>query len=138
MKYLSLVYLLIISHVSFSQNEIRVTIKNIDPQSGSIRVGLFSNEKDFLKNAIEGKVVKVTGREAEVVFNNLENGDYAVSIIHDENENGELDTNFIGIPTEGFAFGNNAMGTFGPPSFEKSKVTLKGAPVYQNISMKYM
>lgn len=138
MKHLILFFFFTITQLAFGQNEIRVTIHNISPQSGSIRVGLFTNEKDFLKNAIEGKVVKVTGKEAQVVFENLADGEYAVSIIHDENENGKLDTNFIGLPTEGFAFGNNAMGTFGPPSFDKSKVDLKGSPVDQKIKMKYM
>ena len=43
----------------------------------------------------------------------------------------------VGIPKEGFAFGNNAMGTFGPPSFDKAKVTLKSNTEKQLIEMKY-
>lgn len=115
-----------------------VNVNNIKSQKGSIRVGLFSNEKDFLKNAVEGKVVKISGGEMTIVFENLKPGDYALSVIHDENENGELDSNAIGIPKEGFAFGNNSMGTFGPPSFEKAKVEVRDQPVKQVIKLKYM
>ena len=40
---------------------------------------------------------------------------------HDENGNGKLDTNFLGIPSEGVAASNDAKGTMGPPSYEKAK-----------------
>jgi uncharacterized protein (DUF2141 family) len=114
----------IISSVLFAQNKLEVTVRNIKEAKGTIRVGLFTSEKDFLKKAAEGKVVKANAKEITVVFENLKSGDYAVSVIHDENENGELDSNMVGIPKEGFAFGNNAMGAFGPPSFDKAKVSL--------------
>ncbi|HEY0652553.1 MAG TPA: DUF2141 domain-containing protein [Chryseosolibacter sp.] len=120
----------------FCQN-IEVTVKNIKEQKGSIRVGLFTNEDNFLKKAVEGKVVKVSGSEVKVVFENLKAGEYAVSVIHDENDNGELDTNAIGMPKEGFAFGNNAMGMFGPPSFDKAKVSVAGTVIKQTIDLKY-
>ena len=120
-----------------AQGNIEVTVRNIEEAKGSIRVGLFTNETDFLKKAAEGKVVKATGAEVKVVFENLKAGEYAVSVIHDENENGELDTNGIGMPKEGFAFGNNAMGMFGPPSFEKAKVVVDKTTVKQVIELKY-
>jgi uncharacterized protein (DUF2141 family) len=122
----------------YGQGRIEVTIKNIKDQRGSIRVGLFNNEGDFLKKAVDGKIVKVSGTEAKAVFENVKHGEYAVSVIHDENDNGELDTNGIGIPKEGFAFGNNAMGMFGPPSFDKAKITVNNQTVTQVIELKYM
>ncbi len=117
---------------------IEVNVTNIKSKKGFIRVGLFTNEKDFLKNAAEGKVVRISGEEVTVVFENLKAGDYALSVIHDENENGELDSNTFGIPKEGFAFGNNSMGTFGPPSFDKAKVEVREQPVKQVIKLKYL
>jgi uncharacterized protein (DUF2141 family) len=116
--------ILLTSSAAFAQADLQVTVKNIKEEKGSIRIGLFTTEKDFLKNATQGKIVKASGKEVTVVFENLKPGDYAVSVIHDENENGELDSNMVGIPKEGFAFGNNAMGTFGPPSFDKAKISL--------------
>jgi uncharacterized protein (DUF2141 family) len=138
MKTIIFLLLMLVSRQLIAQGKIEVTIRNIQPATGNIRVGLFNNEDDFLKNAVQGKVVKASATEVRVVFDNLAKGEYAVSIIHDENENGELDTNAIGIPKEGFAFGNNAMGTFGPPSFEKAKVQVENNTVTQEISVKYM
>jgi uncharacterized protein (DUF2141 family) len=120
------------------QGKLEVKVKNIRAEKGNIRVGLFNNEKDFLQKAIEGKVIKATGTEVTVVFENLPKGDYAISVLHDENDNGEMDSNFVGIPKEGFAFGNNAMGMFGPPSFEKAKVTINEKSETQELDLKYM
>ncbi len=123
----------------FAQNtSLEVTVKNIKGTKGTIRIGLFTTEADFLKTAVKGKVVDANGSEVKVVFEDLPAGEYAVSVIHDENGNEKLDTKAMGIPKEGFAFGNNAMGAFGPPSFDKAKVKLEGKPVQQVISLKYM
>src|SRR5687767_10983513 len=138
------IYVLVIMSVimipatnGFSQTRLEVTVKNIKDTKGTIRVGLFTNEEDFLKNAAEGKIIKATGKEVTVAFENIKPGDYAISVIHDENENGELDSNMMGLPKEGFAFGNNSMGMFGPPSFEKAKISLGKEPVKQVIDLKY-
>jgi uncharacterized protein (DUF2141 family) len=134
-----LILTLFISAGAAAQGTLTVTVKNIKDTKGTIRVGLFNSENDFLKKAVEGKVVKVTGTEVTVVFQNLKPGEYSVSVIHDENENGELDTNMMGIPKEGFAFGNNAMGMFGPPSYDKAKVSVADkSTVTQSIDLKYL
>ena len=57
-------------------------------------------------------------------FSNLTTGEYALAIYHDENSNGKLDSNFLGMPTEDYVFSNYATGNFGPPSFEDAKFTL--------------
>lgn len=54
---------------------------------------------------------------SEISFENIPAGHYAVVLFHDENVNGKLDRNFLGIPTEGFGFANNPKIRFGPPSF---------------------
>jgi uncharacterized protein (DUF2141 family) len=125
------------THKAVGQVSLEINVNNIKSQKGSIRFGLFTTEKDYLKTALERKVVKASGKEVTVVFENLPPGDYALSVIHDENENGELDSNAFGIPKEGFAFGNNALGSFGPPPFEKAKITLTDQPVRQEIKLKY-
>ena len=110
----------------FGQGKLEVTVKNIKDQKGSIMVSLFSNEKDFLEKTIDSKVVMVSATEATVIFEKLIPGEYAVSVIHDLNDNKKLDTGFMGIPKEPYGFSNNARGQFGPPSYESSKLVVKG------------
>lgn len=129
---ISLVTLLTTIAVS-AQSSLSVTVTNIKEQKGTIRVGLFNSEDNFLKTPVDGKVTQVNGNEATVVFENLKAGEYALSVIHDENENGELDKNGLGIPKEGFGFSNNKMGAFGPPSFDEAHIEL---PATKSTSMK--
>jgi len=59
-------------------------------------------------------------------------GQYAVRLFHDVNGNGQFDTNPFGIPTEPFAFSNNARGRFGPATWEEAVFTVTaGANVHQ-------
>ena len=119
-----------------AQTKVTVTIENIKGDKGSIRMGVFDKEQDFLKKAIDGRVVKANGKEITVVFENLKPGTYAISVIHDENENTELDTK-MWIPKEGIGFSNNVMGNFGPPSFEKASFTVTDEKTL-NIKLKYL
>ena len=123
----------------FGQTRLEVSVENIRNLDGNIRVGLFASEDTFLKDAVEGKVVKVSGKAVTVVFENIKPGDYAISAIHDENANGDLDSNVFGMPKEGFAFGNNSMGMFGPPSFEKAKISvIPNKTVMHTLKLRYL
>jgi uncharacterized protein (DUF2141 family) len=112
------------SQAGDNQGRLVVKVTNLSDLKGQVMVGLFDKEDNFLKEPIKGVSAKVTAEGQELVFENLPYGEYAVSVIHDENENGELDT-FLVIPTEPYGFSNNVMGKFGPPSFEQTKISFK-------------
>ncbi len=124
---------------AYAYGTLDVTVDGIRETEGTIWIGLFTNEADFPDKATDGKVVTVKANSVHIVFENLKAGDYALSIFHDANNNGKLDKSVFGIPKEGFGFGNNAIGTFGPPSFNKAKVAVGGSgAVKQVIHVKYM
>ena len=82
---------------------------------------------DNLKDVFEsddsvyiGKVLPIVNGEVHLEFESLNFGNYAIKVFHDENSNGELDSNFLGIPSEDYGFSNNASAWFGPPSWEKA------------------
>jgi uncharacterized protein (DUF2141 family) len=66
----------------------------------------------------------------------LPSGDYALSVFHDVNGNGELDTNQVGMPIEPYGFSNDAAGNYGPPSFEQSRVHLPEAGSLVTINLR--
>jgi uncharacterized protein (DUF2141 family) len=121
----------------FSQNKIEVIIREVKDGTGMIRVGLFTDAKTFLKKPIQGKVAKSTGGQQVVVFENVPSGSFAISVIHDSNENGKLDTSFFGIPKEGIGFSNDVMGSFGPPSFDKARFIVSSS-ITLTIRMRYL
>jgi len=138
MKFLMIILTGIITVPAWGQGTLSVEVTNIKAATGSIRVALFDSEKDFLEKPLHGKVVKALQNKVVVHFENLPAGDFAISVIHDENENGDLDSNIMGIPKEGFGFGNDAMGMFGPPSFEKAKIKWDGKEKKVGVKLKYM
>ena len=71
------------------------------------------------------------------VLRDLPPGRYAVNAFHDENGNGELDANLLGIPSEGYGFANDPPATFGPPDFEAAAVTLDDAPAAAVMTLSY-
>ena len=53
-------------------------------------------------------------------------GRYGVSVMHDRNANGKLDSNIVGIPTEPYGAIRHARGRMGPPAFEDAAVDVQG------------
>lgn len=121
-----------------AQGQVEVTVRNVKDGAGKVRVGIFKDAGSFLKEPFVGRIVSATKGELVVVFDQVPAGTYAISIIHDENENGELDSNMVGMPKEGFGFSNDAMGMFGPPSFEKASLKLGTEPASVSIAMRYL
>lgn len=126
----------ILSAPACAQSTLEVSIQGIRSDKGNIRIGLFT-EDNFLKTPLEGKVVKASTGGVSVIFENVPDGSYAVSVVHDVNGNEVLDTNKLGIPKEGFAFSNNARGTLGPPSFDKAKIEIHEGTASQQLEMIY-
>ncbi len=94
--------------------ELTVVIENIKKPEGKMGIRL-ADVTNKTAGAIE---VEVKDKTVSYTFKDLKAGKYAVQVMHDENENGKLDVNFFGIPTEAYGFSNNARGAFGPPKLE--------------------
>ena len=101
--------------------KLSMTFKGLRNTKGKILVGLFNSEKGFPKEADAAlKRISVTLEERvvpRIEISRLSPGSYAVSALHDENDNQKLDTNWIGIPREGVAASRDAKGSFGPPKY---------------------
>lgn len=103
-----------------------VRISQLRNAKGHVAVALFASAADFPNqaHAFRGKLAKITGGRASVVFDDLAPGIYAVAVLHDENANAKMDFNFLGMPLEGYGFSNDASGILGPPSFQAAAFTL--------------
>ncbi|MDT3319503.1 DUF2141 domain-containing protein [Shewanella sp. SP1S2-4] len=103
-----------------------VDIDNIQVQTGALMVELYANAEDYAAghNPSASMIKPVTKTEHRLVFSDLADGQYAVKVFHDENGNHSLDTNMLGVPSEGYGFSNNA-GSFGPASFKDASFSLQ-------------
>lgn len=121
MKTSVLILFLAISTMATAQVAIKVDIVGLKNNKGQVLIGLYNSENHFLKKVYKGQVVLIKNAKATVTFENLPTGEYAISVFHDENSNGKLDTNFMGIPKEAYAASNDAKGFMGPPKYKDAK-----------------
>lgn len=121
-----------------AQSNLIVKIQNLKNINGDILIGLYDNASNFPRKVATGKVVKVTEKDMEVKFQDIRPGEYAVSVLHDENQNKDMDQGKLGIPKEGYGFSNNATGVIGPPSFKKARFHVPDGDSSITINMKYM
>lgn len=117
-----------------------VQITGLRNLKGNVLICLTANTKAFPNCAKDGqahKLIVPAAKVGTVHFTVLAPGIYAISLIHDENANGKLDTAMI-IPREGFGFSRNVMGSFGPPKFAAAQFGVAPGGNMQAIRMKYM
>ena len=109
---------------------------------GKIRAALFNSAEGFPNDP--SKAVQTRSDDidpqtssAQIVFTNLPDGAYAVSVFHDENMNQKLDKNFVGVPKEGYGASNNPRKKMGPPNFAETKFQLSGTQQPLEIKLMY-
>ena len=120
---------------------IHVEVVGLRNNKGQISCALYASAEGFPKDsqkAIRRDTSSVTERKASCEFSGIESGTYAVSVFHDENSNGKLDTNFLGIPREGVGASNNARGHLGPPKFDAAAFHFSGGRMNIKIELNYL
>lgn len=119
---------------------INLTIENLRSSSGSVAVTLYPDQPArFLKPHGSLYVAKVnarTGLAQGCVFVPGP-GAYGLALYHDENDNGKIDRNALGIPKEGFGFSNNPRIFLSAPGFSKVRFVVGGGGAALNIRMRY-
>lgn len=100
--------------------ELTISIDGIRSADGRLMVAVLGSESAFEGKAPAAVSVLLPPRNGQVSFSTdaLETGEYAVRVMHDENGNGEMDNNLVGMPVEPWGFSNNAVGNFGPPGWQ--------------------
>ena len=127
-KNLTFFFLLVFSCKLHAQHQLTVQVQNIEIPEGTLFLGLFDSTVDYDNDKSKTGFFTQTlvkGHTANIVYEGLPSGWYAIKVYHDVNDNKTLDKNFMGFPKEQYGFSNNAMGTLGPPSFEESQFEIK-------------
>ena len=107
---------------SLAQFTLVIEIQELRSSKGQILLELY----DETHCSIQGVIGKIENNKSVIVITELKVAKYGFRYFHDENSDEVLETNWMGIPKEGFGFSNNAKGTFGPPSFKKWIFNLSG------------
>lgn len=118
---------------------IDLTFENVRSGRGLLRLCLTRNPAHYpdCSGDPQARQVNVPAGRGSFRFDNLPQGTYALTALHDENGNGKLDT-FLGIPREGFAFSNNPRVGFGPPKYERVRFSIGAARALVRLQFKYI
>ncbi len=137
MKKLILMFTMVTSaygqSVAQSDAKLIVNVSHINSSKGFINVAIYNSEENFLKQAFSQKKKEAKPNKLIFEFDNLPDGEYTVSVIHDENDNGQLDKNFLGIPSEPYGISKEGKNNFGPPNYEKALFTIDSSNVTLSI-----
>ena len=136
--------LLNVAAIAFAQSPcpgIHVDILNIRNSTGTVACALFESPEGFpyeyLRSATNVMVIKIRKAQARCDFEDVPPGTYAMAVVHDENMNGKLDTNWLGLPTEGYGFSNDAKAVLSAPSFADASFTYDGRSIDLTMTLHY-
>jgi uncharacterized protein (DUF2141 family) len=124
--------LLVVASISFSllsaasAADLTVTISGAHNANGAIAAGIFNSESGFPKPGAAFAAFRIRAATGPISFtvHNLPPGRYAVTSYHDENDNGKLDADPTGLPTEGYGVSNKAREVLSPPQWSKASFEL--------------
>ncbi len=124
-----------------TNGNLTVAIDGLKNQKGQVCLTVFSSSRGFPSKsdrAVAIQCVKPAGNRPIVTFRNLKAGSYAIAVIHDINNDKIINTNRIGIPTEGFGFSRNPRILTGPPKFNDSSVLVAGTNTEIEVRLQYL
>ena len=143
MKYINLIIICLWSlslQSDPASTQLKIFVNGMESDDGQLILDIYTNKKGFLhsETAIKRLITSIKNGVGTFTIRDLPVGEYAFTFHHDENNNGEIDANWFGLPKEGLAVSNNAKGFFGPPSYEDAKFSLKRGESTMSVTIKYL
>ena len=122
---------------SSGQASVVVKITGLRSEKGQVKIAVFNSSETWLgEHPVYNSTIDVESQVVTWKINDVPYGDYGIAVFHDENRNGKMDKNFLGIPQEAYGFSNNMRVTLGPPKWDKSKFVVKGSTIEVSIEVK--
>ena len=111
-----------------------VNLTGLKEHKGQVMIALYDEASYENGQPVQAAMAPVAGAEASHVFKDLAPGRYGMKLFHDVNGDGKMGTNPFGMPTEPYAFSNNAKGSFGPAGWDKAGFDVGAGETVQAIS----
>jgi uncharacterized protein (DUF2141 family) len=125
------------SAATAAATDVQVRVLGVASSAGTVRVAVCARV-EFLKPTCRyrGHAPAVSGTTV-VTVRGVPPGIYAVQAHHDANDDGRINRDFWGLPTEGIGFSRGAPMRFGPPRFADAAVSVAGPLVALDIPLKF-
>jgi len=122
---------------SAGQGSVIIKITGLLSEKGQVKIAVFNSSETWLgDHPVYNSTIDVTSQVVTWKINDVPYGDYGIAVFHDENKNGKMDKNLLGIPQEPYGFSNNMRVILGPPQWDRSKFVVKGSTTEVSIEVK--
>lgn len=121
------------------QTTVKVRVDKLSGKHGTIYLAVYNNAETFLDHTkfFRNKVTPVKDVESVTLdLGAMPAGNYAIALFFDENGNGKMDKNFMGMPKEKYGFSGSTRPTFRAPHFDEAMVKVSGADMTIPISLR--
>jgi len=112
-----------------AQNTIEVNMFGFTSNKGKAIIGLFVEEETFLRQPLQSLSSLIIDQKSDITFRDIPDGIYAISVYHDENDNGKIDLIMGMMPKEDTGTSNNPNTIMGPPKWKDAKFEIKNGEV---------
>jgi uncharacterized protein (DUF2141 family) len=118
-------------------SEVDVVVSGVRNDRGKVLVAVCTREAFLGPGCRWSIAVPARPGVVDATVDGVPPGTYAIQVFHDENENLDLDRNFIGFPKEGLGFSNDAPMKYGPPSFEDAAIGIPTTGARATVTLRY-
>jgi uncharacterized protein (DUF2141 family) len=117
--------------------ELTVTVDNISPKGGILRLGVYTEKSYYIDTAepVASFDIPAHGPVQVYKFENLPVGSYAIQVLQDFNGDGKMDFDWLGLPIKPFGFSRDAVPYLGRPSFRRVEIALAPGGNAQTIHL---
>lgn len=130
----------LIARANFDGN-LTVEIDGFKNTEGQVCASIFGSSQGFPADrdrVLERQCTKITDMPVKLTFSKLKAGNYAVAVMHDENNDFTVNRTDLGFPLEGFGFSQNPEIIDRAPKFDEAAVLVVGANTDIKIQLKYL
>ena len=128
-----------IADSAFAASSVAVTVNRVRPGKGLVRIALVNkvqfHKRRKLKKPLQRGVVKPTDDSIQYRFKDVAPGEYAIQVLQDFDEDGNMTNNWLGLPQEPWGMSNNPPLRFGPPKWERAKFTVTDSSEVVKINL---
>lgn len=122
-----------------AEGNLKIVVNKIESDQGQLFLRVYNQPEKWLSDdfVVEKsyKVASLLKDNSVVLSLTLPQGEYALSVFHDLDNDGEVKRNYMGMPAEPVVMSNNAPPMFGPPKYKAAKFILGDKPVVQELDL---
>lgn len=120
--------------------DVVITVTDLRSSKGVVRACMTIRADIFpkcIKDPSAHRTVVPASGKVEIRFTGVKPGDYAIALLHDENDNGKADRAMGMMPREGYGFSRDAPVKMAPPKFRDAVFTQGEGTSHVTIKMRY-